>query len=94
MTTLYFLLIIMPFALAIITTISILCFFQMKKEKRFLKILLAFIPVWISAIICTIVVPNDIDSIVKPAKIVSFFLPIFWILIITMVQKMKCLKEH
>jgi hypothetical protein len=50
--------------------------------KRILRLFLYYVPVIILAIVFSCVVPNSVDKIVLPAKIVSYFIPLVWFVLL------------
>ncbi|HEY8361618.1 MAG TPA: hypothetical protein VIK77_01885 [Tissierellaceae bacterium] len=72
-----------PYILSLLTVIAVGIIYSIKNfTGNYIKLIFYFIPVWILSIIVLFTIPNHLDGIVVPAKIISFFLPVidtFWI---------------
>jgi hypothetical protein len=82
-------LLILPYGFGIFTAFGLSIYVGAKNlgltPKNFLRAIVWYMPIWAFAIVATILVPNDIDETIIPIKICSFFLPLFWSIVLYVV---------
>jgi uncharacterized membrane protein YhaH (DUF805 family) len=86
MSVLHYVLVFLPFATATLITFILAWLVCGKKldiaGKRIFRLLLYYVPVIIFAVVFTCAVPNGAEAGILTVKIISYFLPIIWFIIL------------